>query len=128
MRNNDFEQMRIFCVAISCCSVVLSAIVLANIVVEKIHVNATIIIVVSTMICSSFAILDRLTCLPVNAKGELILETNENAIEIENILMENVSILKSKEYAEEERPIEFEIQLIRHKLLYTSLLLLIPLQ
>ena len=52
--------------------------------------------------------------IPVNAKGELILETNENAIEIENILMENVSILKSKEYAEEERPIEFEIQYVEN--------------
>lgn len=47
---------------------------------------------------------------PVNAEGELILESNENAIQLEEILMENVSVLKSKEYAEEERPIEFETQ------------------
>lgn len=45
---------------------------------------------------------------PVNSNGELILENNEDAIELENILMENVSVLKSKEYAEEVRPIEFE--------------------
>lgn len=45
---------------------------------------------------------------PVNSNGELVLENNENAIELENILMENVSVLKSKEYAEEVRPIEFE--------------------
>ena len=39
---------------------------------------------------------------------ELVLESNQNAIELENILLENVSVLKSKEYAEEVRPIEFE--------------------
>lgn len=43
------------------------------------------------------------------AQSEVILEKNENAIELEEILLENVSVLKSKEYAEEERPIEFEI-------------------
>lgn len=42
-------------------------------------------------------------------QSEVILEKNENAIELEEILLENVSVLKSKEYAEEERPIEFEI-------------------
>lgn len=36
------------------------------------------------------------------------IESNENVIELENILLENVSVLKSKEYAEEIRPIEFE--------------------
>lgn len=41
---------------------------------------------------------------------EIILENNENAIELEEILMENVSVLKSKEYAEEVRPIPFETQ------------------
>lgn len=41
---------------------------------------------------------------------ELVLENNENAIELEEILMENVSVLKSKEYAEEVRPIPFETQ------------------
>lgn len=41
---------------------------------------------------------------------ELVLENNENAIQLEEILMENVSVLKSKEYAEEIRPIEFEIE------------------
>ncbi len=38
-----------------------------------------------------------------------ILEKNENAIQLEEILLENVSVLKSKEYAEEQRPIPFEI-------------------
>lgn len=42
-------------------------------------------------------------------QNEVILEKNENAIELEEILLENVSVLKSKEYAEEERPIEFEV-------------------
>lgn len=51
---------------------------------------------------------------PVNAEGELILENNENAIQLEEILMENVSVLKSKEYAEEEREIEFETQYIEN--------------
>ncbi len=41
--------------------------------------------------------------------AELILEKNENAIQLEEILMENVSVLKSKEYIEEERPVPFEI-------------------
>lgn len=41
---------------------------------------------------------------------ELVLENNENAIQLEEILMENVSVLKSKEYAEEVRPIPFETQ------------------
>lgn len=52
--------------------------------------------------------------LPVNAEGQLILETNENAIQLEEILMENVSVLKSKEYAEEERSIEFETQYVEN--------------
>lgn len=52
--------------------------------------------------------------LPVNSEGELILENNQNAIQLEDILMENVSVLKSKEYAEEERPIEFEIQYVEN--------------
>lgn len=43
-----------------------------------------------------------------------VLENNENALELENILMENVSVLKSKEYAEEERPIEFETKYIEN--------------
>ena len=47
---------------------------------------------------------------PVNTAGELILESNENAIELEDILRQNVSVLKSKEYAEEVRPMEFETQ------------------
>ncbi len=51
---------------------------------------------------------------PVNAQGQLILESNENVIQIEEILMENVSVLKSKEYAEEERPIEFETQYVEN--------------
>lgn len=42
-------------------------------------------------------------------QAELVLEKNENAIQLEEILLENVSVLKSKEYAEEERPIPFEI-------------------
>lgn len=46
----------------------------------------------------------------VNVNGELVLENNENAIALEEILMQNVSVLKSKEYAEEVRPIEFETQ------------------
>ena len=40
----------------------------------------------------------------------VVLESNENAIMLEDILLENVSVLKSKEYAEEERPIEFETE------------------
>ncbi len=52
--------------------------------------------------------------LPINAQGQLMLETNQNAIELEEILMENVSVLKSKEYAEEERPIEFETQYVEN--------------
>lgn len=40
---------------------------------------------------------------------EVVLEKNENAIELEEILMENVSVLKSKEYTEEERPKPFQI-------------------
>ena len=40
---------------------------------------------------------------------EIILESNQNVIPLEEILLENVSVLKSKEYAEEERPIDFEI-------------------
>lgn len=43
------------------------------------------------------------------ADKEIILEKNENAIQLEDILLENVSILKSKEYVEEERPIPFEV-------------------
>lgn len=43
------------------------------------------------------------------AEKEIVLEKNENAIQLEEILLENVSVLKSKEYAEEERPIAFEI-------------------
>lgn len=43
------------------------------------------------------------------AQSEVVLEKNENAIELEEILLENVSVLKSKEYAEEERSIEFEV-------------------
>ena len=38
----------------------------------------------------------------------VVLEKNENAIQLEEILLENVSVLKSKEYAEEERPLAFE--------------------
>lgn len=41
---------------------------------------------------------------------DVVLESNENAIELEDILMENVSVLKSKEYVEEVRAIEFETQ------------------
>ena len=40
---------------------------------------------------------------------EFVLEKNENAIQLEEILLENVSVLKSKEYKEEERPIEFGV-------------------
>ena len=40
--------------------------------------------------------------------AEFVVENNENAIQLEDILLENVSVLKSKEYAEEIRPIEFE--------------------
>lgn len=40
--------------------------------------------------------------------AEFVIETNENVIQLEDILLENVSVLKSKEYAEEIRPIEFE--------------------
>ncbi len=43
------------------------------------------------------------------AQSEVVLEKNENAIELEEILLENVSVLKSKEYAEEERLIEFDV-------------------
>lgn len=43
------------------------------------------------------------------AQSEVVLEKNENAIELEEILLENVSVLKSKEYAEEERSIEFDV-------------------
>jgi len=41
---------------------------------------------------------------------KIILEKNENVIQLEEILMENVSVLKSKEYAEEVRPVEFEVK------------------
>ena len=51
---------------------------------------------------------------PVKVEGQLILESNENAIQLEEILMENVSVLKSKEYAEEERPIEFETKYVEN--------------
>ncbi len=40
---------------------------------------------------------------------DFVLEKNKNAIQLEEILLENVSVLKSKEYAEEERPLDFEI-------------------
>lgn len=43
------------------------------------------------------------------AQSEVVLEKNENAIKLEEILLENVSVLKSKEYVEEERLIEFEV-------------------
>lgn len=43
------------------------------------------------------------------AQSEVVLEKNENAIELEEILLENVSVLKSKEYVEEERSIGFEV-------------------
>ena len=41
---------------------------------------------------------------------DLILENNVDQINLEEILLENVSILKSKEYAEEIRDVEFEIE------------------
>ena len=37
-------------------------------------------------------------------------ENNENTIPLEEILLENVSVLRSKEYAEEQREIPFEIE------------------
>ena len=39
---------------------------------------------------------------------EFVAEKNNDAIELEEILLENVSVLKSKEFVEEIRPIEFE--------------------
>ncbi len=40
----------------------------------------------------------------------IVLEKNENTIPLEEILLENVSVLRSKEYAEEQREIPFEIE------------------
>jgi len=39
---------------------------------------------------------------------EVNIEKNQNAIQLENILMENISVLKSKEYAEEIRELDYE--------------------
>lgn len=43
-------------------------------------------------------------------QDNLILENNENQINLEEILLDNVSVLKSKEYAEEVRDVEFETE------------------
>ena len=45
-----------------------------------------------------------------NEIKEFNVENNENAIQLEDILLENVSVLKSKEYAEEIREVDFEIE------------------
>lgn len=42
-------------------------------------------------------------------QAELVLEKNEKAIQLEEILLENVSVLKSKEYVEEARPLPFQV-------------------
>lgn len=44
--------------------------------------------------------------------GDLVLENNENQIQLEEILLQNVSVLKSKEYAEEIREVEYETEYI----------------
>lgn len=45
-----------------------------------------------------------------NKKEDIIIENNENQIQLEEILLENVSVLKSKEYAEEVRDVDFETE------------------
>lgn len=45
-----------------------------------------------------------------NKAEEFKVENNENVIQLEDILLENVSVLKSKEYAEEVREVDFEIE------------------
>ena len=42
--------------------------------------------------------------------GDLVVESNDNQIKLEEILLENVSVLKSKEYAEEVREVEYETE------------------
>jgi len=49
-----------------------------------------------------------------NEEQEVVFESNENAIELENILVENMSVLKSKEYVQEMRPIEAEVQYVEN--------------
>lgn len=51
----------------------------------------------------------------VQVDKNFVVENNENVIQVEDILMENISVLKSKEYVEEIRPLDFEVKYIQNE-------------